>query len=88
LLFPVTEGFKEPSEGFLDGNWNVRSEVDTGNQVAGWYTYDPIASSDVTAGYLAGADDVTLIAVAISELFTGPSIPITMYHHMKHNLDS
>lgn len=72
----------------LDTSWNVRDEADTGSQVAGWYTYDPIASSDVTTGYLSGgtADDVTLLSIALSEIIGGLSIPIAMYHHMKHNL--
>ena len=48
-------------------NWTERFEHDFGNQ-GGWIgTYDTIGSTDVSAGYTAGGDDVALHAIAIRE---------------------
>ncbi len=48
-------------------NWTDQEEFDFGAQVAGFYTFDTIGSSDVTAGWTQGSDDATAIAIAISE---------------------
>ncbi len=48
-------------------SWTGQLEEDFGTQVAGFYTYDTIGSSDVTAGWTQGGDGAAMIAVAISE---------------------
>lgn len=53
-------------------NWTSRHEEDFGSQVAGIYTYDTIASADVTAGWLTdAADDANGLALAVSEVAAG-----------------
>ena len=47
--------------------WTDRFEHDFGNQNGLIYTYDTVGTSDVTAGYTAGGDDVALHAIAIRE---------------------
>ncbi len=49
-------------------NWTSRLEHDFGSDTAGWYTYDTIGTSDVTAGWTQGTEDAAAIAVAISEV--------------------
>lgn len=48
-------------------NWTQRLEHDFGNQGGLIYTYDIVGTTDVTAGYTAGGDDVALHAIAIRE---------------------
>jgi hypothetical protein len=48
-------------------NWTSRFESDFGAGVCGIYTYNTIASTDVSAGYTATTEDCTLLAVAIRE---------------------
>jgi hypothetical protein len=62
-------------------NWTSRLEHDFGAAVAGWYTYNTIASADVTAGYTATAEDANLLAVAIRENAAGGATqpPRTMH---------
>lgn len=48
-------------------NWTTRAEFDSGNNGQLCYTFDTIGSSDVTAGYVAGSDDCSMIAVAVRE---------------------
>lgn len=67
------------SIGFLSGrdsvggfspltNWTDRLEEDFGISGAGFYTFDTIGSSDVTAGWSQIADGAVMVAVAISEV--------------------
>ena len=53
--------------------WTDQLEHDFGATTAGWYTFDTVGSTDVTAGYSAGGDDVVLIALAVSEVEAEPS---------------
>lgn len=48
-------------------NWTNRLSHDYGNQNAGSNTYDIIGTTDVSAGYTAGADDVAMHAIAVRE---------------------
>jgi hypothetical protein len=48
-------------------NWTDRLEHDFGAQVAGWYTFDTIGSSDITAGWTQGNDDAVAVAIAVTE---------------------
>ena len=48
-------------------SWTSRYEFDFTSQTCGFYTYDTIGSSDVTAGWTQTADDAISIAVAITE---------------------
>lgn len=53
-------------------NWSTNLEVDFGSQTAGWYTYDTIGTTDVTAGWDNDiADDAVAIALAVSEVQGG-----------------
>jgi len=47
--------------------WTSRLEHDFGAQMGGWYTYNTIASSDVSCGWTQTADDAVMIAAAITE---------------------
>ena len=49
-------------------NWTARLEEDFGSATGGWYTFDTIGASDVTAGWTQGADDAQMIAVAVTEV--------------------
>lgn len=49
-------------------NWTSRAENDSGADGQLCYTFDTIGSTDVSAGYTAGADDVSMIAVAVNEV--------------------
>ena len=49
-------------------NWTSRLEFDYTNQNFGFYTYNTIASTDVTAGYTSTIEDAAMFAVAITEL--------------------
>ena len=48
--------------------WTGRFEEDFGSDVAGWYTYNTIGSTDVTAGWTQAGNDALMIAVAVSEV--------------------
>lgn len=48
--------------------WTDRFEEDFGSDVAGWYTYNTIGSTDVTAGWTQAGNDALMIAVAVSEV--------------------
>lgn len=48
-------------------SWTSQLEHDFGNQTAGYYTYDTIGSSDVSAGWTQTAEDAVAIAVALAE---------------------
>jgi len=61
-------GHADPASITPLANWTDRNEYDYGGTCAGFYTYDTIAAIDVTAGYAASADDVVLLAVAVSEV--------------------
>jgi hypothetical protein len=54
-------------------NWNSRDEWDAGSFVGGVYTYDTIASTDVTAGYTAASADALILAGAFTESGGGAS---------------
>jgi len=56
-------------------SWTERNEQDYGEQIGIWYTFDTIGSADVTAGWTQGADDATMIAVAIREDVAGGFTP-------------
>lgn len=56
-----------PSISPLSG-WTDTGEVDFGLSVAGYYRYNTVSTSDVTAGYTATANDSWMMAVAISEV--------------------
>lgn len=47
--------------------WTSRLEHDFGAQVACWYTYNTIASTNVACGWTQTADDAVMVAVAITE---------------------
>lgn len=47
--------------------WTERFEHDFGNQNGLIYTYDTVGTSDVAAGYTAGADDVAMHAIAVRD---------------------
>jgi hypothetical protein len=53
-------------------NWNSRNEADNGTLVIGSYSYDVIDSSNVTVGLTQTAEDINLLAAAISEIVAGP----------------
>ncbi len=61
-------GWNDPSEIVPLASWTDRLEHDWGARVSGWYTYDTIASADVTAGWTQDAEDATMIALAVSEV--------------------
>lgn len=48
-------------------NWTSRRESDNGSSCSLVYTYDTVATTDVTVGYTQVADDVALVAIAIKE---------------------
>lgn len=48
-------------------NWTTRHEQDWGADTGGWYTYDIVGTTDVTAGYTAGSDNYALLGIAASE---------------------
>jgi hypothetical protein len=51
------------------GSWTGDLEHSFGGiQVAGWYQFNTIGSSDVTAGWTQAADDAVMIGVAVSEV--------------------
>ncbi len=59
--------------------WTSRDEEDFGAQLAGFYTYDTVASTDVTAGWTQATDDAAMVAVALAEVMGEPSGgPITL----------
>lgn len=47
--------------------WTSRLEHDFGAQVACWYTYNTIASTNVACGWTQTADDAVMVALAITE---------------------
>lgn len=49
-------------------SWTSRNETDVGTLVGGFYSYDTVASADVTAGWTQTAEDALMLAVAISEV--------------------
>ena len=49
-------------------NWTSRLEHDFGTDTGGWYTYNIIGSSNVTAGWTQTAEDALAIAFAVSEV--------------------
>ena len=51
--------------------WTSRAEVDFGSLTCGCYTYDTIASSDVTAGWTQTSEDAAAIAFLISDTDAG-----------------
>lgn len=59
-------------------SWTSRSTFDFGVASAVMFTYDTIGSTDVSAGYTAGNDDVVLHAVAIRENAAGGVVIPTM----------
>lgn len=54
-------------------NWTERLDHDFGNQTGTIKTYDIVSTTDVSAGYTAGADDVAMHAIAVSETAGGGS---------------
>mgnify|MGYP001617372394 FL=1 len=48
--------------------WTARTEYDFGTKTAGFYTYNTIAGTDVTAGWTQAAEDACAIALAMSEV--------------------
>ena len=52
-------------------DWTSRLEQDAGTEVVGYYTYNTIGSTDVTAGWTQAAEDAIAIAVAVSEVVGG-----------------
>lgn len=52
-------------------NWTSRQEASGGIESAGFYTFDTIGTSDVTAGWTQTAEDAVAISVAISEVAAG-----------------
>jgi len=48
--------------------WTADLEHDWGSDVAGWYTYDTVGTTDVTAGWTQLADDAAMVAVAVAEV--------------------
>ena len=54
--------------------WTTRNETDFGAQLAGFYTYNTIGTTDVTAGWTQSADQATAICVAISEASAAGSV--------------
>ena len=49
-------------------NWASESEGDFGTQTVGFYSYNPIDSVDVTAGWTQTAEDAAMIAVTIAQV--------------------
>lgn len=47
--------------------WTSRLEYDFGAQVACWYTYDTVSTSNVACGWTQTADDAVMVALAIAE---------------------
>lgn len=65
--------------------WTSRAEFDFGSDIGGIYTYDTIGTSDVTAGYTSGADDVVILATAIAEVVGGGGGSVfTPYFYRQH----
>ena len=48
-------------------DWTEKLDHDFGNQTGTIKTYDIVGTTDVTAGYTAGSDDVAMIAIAVKE---------------------
>ena len=61
-------GHADPSSVSPLANWTDRNQYDYGGTCAGFYTFDVVGTSDVTAGYTAAADDVVLLAIAVGEV--------------------
>ena len=51
--------------------WTEEAEWDLGAAVSGVYSYDTIGTADVTCGYTAASDDVSLVGIAINEAVGG-----------------
>ena len=67
--------------------WTADFEGDFGSQCGCWYSYDTIASSDVTCGYTSSsADNVYLLGIALKEASGGGggSEGAAMYHHLRN----
>lgn len=59
-------------------NWTDRQEHDFTNQCTGFYTYDIIASVDVTMGWTQTAEDALAIGIAVTEsAIVPPPTPTT-----------
>ena len=56
--------------------WTERLDHDFGNQGGVINTYDTIGTTDVSAGFTAGADDVALHAIAVSETAGGGGVTV------------
>ncbi len=63
-------------------NWTSRYEFDFTSQVAGFYTYDTIASADVTMGWTQTADDAICIGIALTESVAAPAVPAIISSNM------
>lgn len=69
-------------------NWTSRNETDVGTLVGGFYSYDTVASADVTAGWTQTAEDALMVAVAVSEVVAaggGTQPPRSMHQHRMRN---
>lgn len=64
-------------------NWTARDEPDAGSEMAGFYTYDTIDSTDVTWGWTQTTEDSAGLAIAVSEVAGGGGsiVPILMEHY-------
>lgn len=66
-------------------NWTDQGEQDFGAVVVGSYSYDIVGTSDVTAGLTQSADDILLLAIAVSEVVSsggGAVIPVFRHHYL------
>lgn len=60
-------------------DWSVGKEFDFGNQNSGFYYYDIVGTTDVSAGWIQTEEDATAIAVAISEAQAGGAASIRQW---------
>jgi len=67
-------------------SWTARNETDVGTLIGGFYSYDTVASADVTAGWTQTAEDALMVAVAVSEVVAagGLAIPVAQHHRMRN----
>jgi len=63
-------GQNDPANITPFSGWTARLEHDYGSQTAGWYTYDTVNSTNVSAGWTQNSEDAAMIALAVSEITT------------------
>lgn len=52
-------------------NWTEDDENDNGSETTGFYSYDTVSTTDVTAGWTQAAEDAVAIAAAVTQVVGG-----------------